>query len=38
MKGIGGIYNEHIAIIEEMMWRAKFYDIVIVESVIWFLW
>lgn len=34
--GIEGIYNEHIDVIEEMMWRAKFYDNVIVRSMTWF--
>lgn len=34
--GIEGIYNEHIDVIEEMMWRAKFYDNVIVKSMTWF--
>ncbi len=34
--GIEGIYNEHIDVIEEMMWRAKFYDNVIVGSMTWF--
>ncbi|MBO4587485.1 MAG: HNH endonuclease [Bacteroidales bacterium] len=33
--GIEGIYNEHIDVIEEMLWRAKFYDNVIVGSMTW---
>lgn len=33
--GIEGMYNEHIDIIEEMMWRAKFYDNVIVGTMTW---
>lgn len=33
--GIESIYNEHIDVIEEMMWRAKFYDSAIVSSMVW---
>lgn len=33
--GIEGIYNEHIDIIEEMMWRTKFYNNSIVGSMTW---
>ena len=34
--GIKGIYNEHIDVVEEMMWRAKFYNNTILRSMIWF--
>lgn len=34
--GIEGIYNEHIDVVEEMMWRAKFYDNAILKSMAWF--
>ena len=34
--GIEGIYNEHIDVVEEMMWRAKFYNNAIVQSMTWF--
>ena len=33
--GIEGIYNEHIDIVEEMMWRAKFYNNVILSTMTW---
>jgi hypothetical protein len=33
--GIEGIYNEHIDVVEEMMWRAKFYDNVILGTMTW---
>lgn len=33
--GITGIYNEHIDVVEEMMWRAKFYNNTIVQSMSW---
>lgn len=35
--GITGIYNEHKDIVEEMMWRAKFYDNAILRTMTWFL-
>ena len=34
--GIKGIYNEHIDMVEEMMWRAKFYNEAILRSMNWF--
>lgn len=34
--GIEGIYNEHIDVVEEMMWRAKFYNNAILNSMTWF--
>lgn len=34
--GITGIYNEHIDFVEEMMWRAKFYDYTIIRSMSWY--
>lgn len=33
--GIEGIYNEHLDVVEEMMWRAQFYNNVIVGSMTW---
>lgn len=33
--GIEGIYNEHLDVVEEMMWRAQFYNNVIVSSMTW---
>jgi hypothetical protein len=32
---IEGIYNQHIDVVEEMMWRAKFYNYSIIRSMTW---
>lgn len=33
--GIEELYNEHIDVVEEMMWKAKFYNNVIIGSMTW---